>query len=44
MIVESWKKILPLRIKRVYPAHGMDFPVEVMRQEIANFDRIHPRR
>jgi glyoxylase-like metal-dependent hydrolase (beta-lactamase superfamily II) len=39
MVVESWKKILPMGIKRIYPAHGRDFPVEVMQQEIANFDR-----
>jgi len=38
MVVESWKKILPTGIKRVYPAHGMDFPVEVMQKEIANFN------
>jgi glyoxylase-like metal-dependent hydrolase (beta-lactamase superfamily II) len=37
MVVESWKKILPMGIKRVYPAHGMDFPVEVMQKEIAGF-------
>lgn len=37
LVVESWKKILPMGIKRVYPAHGMDFPVEVMKKEIANF-------
>ncbi|HRJ56788.1 MAG TPA: MBL fold metallo-hydrolase [Anaerolineales bacterium] len=37
LVVESWKKILPLGIKRVYPAHGLDFPVEVMQKEIANF-------
>lgn len=37
MVVESWKKILPLGIKRVYPAHGMDFNIEVMQKEIANF-------
>ncbi len=37
MVVESWKKILPMGIKRVYPAHGMDFPVEVMQKEIADF-------
>ncbi len=36
-VVQSWKKILPMGIKRVYPAHGMDFPVEVMQREIANF-------
>ncbi|MEP0806104.1 MAG: MBL fold metallo-hydrolase [Chloroflexota bacterium] len=44
MVVESWKKILPMGIKRIYPAHGMDFPVEVMHREIADFDRLHPRR
>jgi glyoxylase-like metal-dependent hydrolase (beta-lactamase superfamily II) len=37
MVVESWKKILPMGIKRVYPAHGMDFPVEIMQKEISNF-------
>jgi hydroxyacylglutathione hydrolase len=37
MVVESWKKILPMGIKRIYPAHGMDFPVEVMQKEIENF-------
>ena len=37
MVVESWKKILPMGIKRVYPAHGLDFPVEIMQKEISNF-------
>ena len=37
MVVQSWRKILPMGIKRVHPAHGMDFPVEVMQKEIANF-------
>ncbi len=36
-VVESWKKILPMGIKRVYPAHGMDFPAEVMQKEVENF-------
>ncbi|MBL8077253.1 MAG: MBL fold metallo-hydrolase [Anaerolineales bacterium] len=36
-VVQSWKKILPMGIKRVYPAHGMDFPAEVMQKEIENF-------
>lgn len=39
LVVESWRKILPMGIKRVYPAHGLDFPVEVMRREIENFKR-----
>lgn len=37
MVVESWRKILPLGVKRVYPAHGLDFAVEVMQREIGNF-------
>lgn len=37
MVVESWKKILPMGIKRIYPAHGMDFSVDVMHKEIENF-------
>ncbi|MBL8062960.1 MAG: MBL fold metallo-hydrolase [Anaerolineales bacterium] len=37
MVVESWKKILSMGIKRIYPAHGMDFDVEIMRHEVANF-------
>ncbi len=36
-MVESWKKILPLGIKRIYPAHGSDFPVEIMQKEVSNF-------
>jgi hydroxyacylglutathione hydrolase len=37
MVVQSWKNILPMGIKRVHPAHGMAFPVEVIQKEIANF-------
>jgi hydroxyacylglutathione hydrolase len=36
-VVESWKKILPMGIKRVYPAHGMDFPAEVIQKEVTEF-------
>ena len=38
MVVASWKKILPMGIKQIYPAHGMDFPVEIMQKEISNFE------
>lgn len=38
MMVKSWKRILPLGITRVYPAHGLDFPVDVMQKEIARFE------
>ncbi|MEN9561828.1 MAG: hypothetical protein RIR73_72, partial [Chloroflexota bacterium] len=36
-VVESWKKILPLGIKRIHPAHGMDFDADVIKKEITNF-------
>ncbi|MBN8654445.1 MAG: MBL fold metallo-hydrolase [Anaerolineae bacterium] len=36
-VVESWKKILPMGIKRIHPAHGMDFDVDVIQKEIRNF-------
>ncbi|HSA99253.1 MAG TPA: MBL fold metallo-hydrolase [Anaerolineales bacterium] len=37
MLVDSWKTIFAAGTKRVYPAHGPDFPVEIMQQEISNF-------
>lgn len=37
LVVESWKKILPLGIKRIHPAHGRDFDVEVMKREVERF-------
>ena len=36
-VVESWKKILPLGIKRIHPAHGMDFAVDIIQKEIKNY-------
>ena len=36
-VVESWKKILPMGIKKVHPAHGMAFDVSIMQKEIASF-------
>lgn len=37
LVVESWKKILPMGIKRVYPAHGLDFRVDIIQKEIETF-------
>ena len=37
LVVQSWKKILPMGVKRIFPAHGMDFPVGVIQKEIENF-------
>jgi glyoxylase-like metal-dependent hydrolase (beta-lactamase superfamily II) len=36
-VLASWKKLMALGVKRVYPAHGMDFPVDVIEKEIAAF-------
>ena len=36
-VVESWRKILPLGIKRIHPAHGMDFAVDIIQKEIKNY-------
>ncbi len=38
LLIQSWKKILKMGVKRVYPAHGMDFPVNVIEKEIAEFE------
>ena len=38
MVVRSWKSVLPLGIKQVYPAHGMDFPIDVIREEILAYE------
>ncbi len=38
LMVASWKKILPMGIKQIYPAHGRDFPVEIMQKEISDFE------
>lgn len=38
MVVQSWKKILPRGIRRIYPAHGMDFPVEIIQKELTRFE------
>lgn len=38
LVVNSWKKLMPMGIKRVYPAHGRDFPIEIMQKEIELFE------
>jgi glyoxylase-like metal-dependent hydrolase (beta-lactamase superfamily II) len=34
-VIESWIKIIAADAKRVYPAHGREFPIHVMRREIS---------
>jgi glyoxylase-like metal-dependent hydrolase (beta-lactamase superfamily II) len=35
VVKESWRKLLDMGIKTVYPAHGKPFPAEVMRKAVA---------
>ncbi|MEP7133564.1 MAG: MBL fold metallo-hydrolase [Chloroflexota bacterium] len=38
LVVQSWKKLIRMGAKRVYPAHGLDFPIEVIQKEILAFE------
>ena len=38
LVVQSWKKLIRMGAKRVYPAHGSDFSVEVIQKEILAFE------
>ncbi len=35
MVMESWRRMIRLGAKRVYPAHGLDFPIAVIQKELA---------
>jgi glyoxylase-like metal-dependent hydrolase (beta-lactamase superfamily II) len=39
LVIASWKKLMVLGAKRVYPAHGKDFPIEVIQKEILKIER-----
>jgi len=34
VMVQSWKKLIRMGARWVYPAHGRDFPIELIRGEI----------
>ena len=38
LVVASWKKLMYLGAKRVYPAHGKDFPIEVIHKAILRIE------
>jgi glyoxylase-like metal-dependent hydrolase (beta-lactamase superfamily II) len=38
-VVRSWKQLIQLGAKRVYPAHGPDFPIEVIQEEILAWEK-----
>ena len=35
VVKDSWRKLLDMGVKTIYPAHGKPFPVEVMEKAIA---------
>lgn len=34
LVKESWKRLIPMGVKTVYPAHGKPFPIEVIQQQL----------
>jgi glyoxylase-like metal-dependent hydrolase (beta-lactamase superfamily II) len=38
-MLRSWKKLIQMGARRVYPAHGKDFGIEVIQKEIARLER-----
>jgi len=38
-MVQSWKKLIRMGAQWVYPAHGRDFPIEAIQQEIIKWER-----
>jgi glyoxylase-like metal-dependent hydrolase (beta-lactamase superfamily II) len=34
VVIASWRKLLDMGVKTIYPAHGKPFPAEVMRKAV----------
>ena len=39
LVIQSWKRLIGMGAKRVYPAHGADFPIEIIQKEIQAWER-----
>jgi glyoxylase-like metal-dependent hydrolase (beta-lactamase superfamily II) len=39
-MVENWKKLIDIGARWVYPAHGKDFSIEVIQEEIIRIERV----
>lgn len=44
LVVQSWKRLIRMGAKRVYPAHGADFPIEIIQREIQAWEQAHGGR
>ncbi|GAB4581215.1 MAG: MBL fold metallo-hydrolase [Anaerolineales bacterium] len=34
LVLASWKRLIPMGVKKVYPAHGKPFPIEIIQKQI----------
>ena len=39
LVIQSWKRLIGMGAKRVYPAHGADFSIEIIQMEIQAWER-----
>jgi len=39
LVVQSWKRLIQMGARHVYPAHGADFPIEIIQREIQAQER-----
>jgi len=39
LVIASSKKLMVMGARRVYPAHGKDFPIEIIQKEILKIER-----
>lgn len=38
LVIKNWKRLIRMGAKHVYPAHGPDFPIEVIQQELLTWE------
>ena len=41
LVIQSWKRLIRMGARHVYPAHGTDFPIAVIRREIDIWEAKH---
>jgi len=41
LVVKSWRRLIRMGAKQVYPAHGANFPIEIIQKEIKAWEQTH---
>ena len=41
LVIQSWKRLIRMGARHVYPAHGTDFPIAVIHREIDIWEAKH---